>query len=249
MSLLPLPPDHPASFENLMRIYESQKSKGLFNFAKVGFKIAGLKNSEDMAKKYSRIGAPYKEGAMYDYPVSDLRKTRTVRDAESMNNDRLLSSITKEGRLRKKNSKMWSVNMGMYSEPYSIWDMKDGERFSLEDYYDVDNEARSVFSNRDKDLSTSLGSFKLRSKSKLDFVKYGDKVLPYGNVDHSITDRYDFHEGKSPFGTTGKILEESGLGKPFPVKANWKTFPYGIIKLGGDGKVDTSGVEWEAKED
>jgi len=177
----------------------------------------------------------------YNYSVSRLRDSRTIKSGEVLNQQRLLDALATTNKLRRKKAN----NRGYDPGRYSLADMRDGDNFELDDYYDVDKSSSDGFRNRDFDLSASLGSFKLRSKSNLRFIKFGDKLLPYGSVEHGIAnEKYDFHPGKSPDGTFDKALENMGWARPYPVKATWKTYPLGVIKIGNDGKRDRSGVEW-----
>lgn len=196
--------------------------------------------SSRMAGHYLETSPVFRAGSAYDYPVDTLRKTKTIREGEQENHMRLLNSLTRPNVLRKKRGPLASTGYGVVEPSYSLGDIKNGEAFTLEDYYDQDIK---TVDNSDADVALGLGSYKMRSKSNLQFVKFDDKILPYGDVSHQIEDVYDFEKDRGFFGTAGKTLEDSNLAVPFPVKSQWRTRPLGVIRV-QDGKVDQSGVEW-----
>lgn len=164
-----------------------------------------------------------------------LGKYDTVLNAERKNQDRLIEAVKHHGKLKRVNG-----------ENVSLDDIKDNERVKLDDYYDVDNRTGDDFRNRDSDLGFGLGSFKLRSQSNLNFVKSGNKLLPYGYVLHGIDDMYDFNKDY-PYASELYKLEKDGLAKPYKIKSQWKSYPVGVIDI-KDGRLDASGLEWTLSE-
>lgn len=182
----------------------------------------------------------YGEEEDYTYPSSYLRGMKTIGSGEKENQDRLLSSLTKQGTLRKTKRPAIKDNL---LDRYSLKDIKDREEFYLDDYYDLDFNDKRKTDESDTDLKYSLGSFKLNSKSNLKFYRMGNKLLPYGDVEHSVSDLYDFNGNNYPLGTFGKALEKMGKGKPYKVYSSWRTYPMGVIDI-KDDTVDASNIEW-----
>lgn len=175
------------------------------------------------------------DGAENKIPKEKLRDYQTIRDAENKNQDRLLGSLAQQKKLyrrTKDNSK----------ESVKFSDLHNNDIILLDDQFDVDHNKYDAVLNGNPDLGTSLGSFKLKSKSNLEFVKFGNKLLPYGNVEHSVNDIYDFNPG-SPWHAIFSPLEKVGRAKSYTNKSSWKTQPMGVITIDGDN-IDTSGIEW-----
>ena len=139
--------------------------------------------------------------------------------------------ISKPDTLHRKHTKL----------PVLLSDLRDGDKFFLKDHYDSDF-VTDDYKWKNPDLAHTLGSFKLHSESNLEFIKRGNKLLPYGYVNHTIEDTYDFNRGTRDF-LLYSPLENAGKAKSFKIKSTWKTQPTGVIKLGSD-KLDTSGIEW-----
>lgn len=180
----------------------------------------------------------------YEYPVEKLRETVTIRNAEKINQDRLLDALSKPGKLRKK--VFQSLVTTEYQDGrYSLDDMKDGELFGLDDYTDADRRSQEVFHNGDYDTFWGLGSFKMRTRgNNLQFKKTSRGILPYGYADHEISDSYDFDGPQNSKYSILKNAEDLGLAERYPVKARWRTRPFGIINI-KDSKIDKSNITWE----
>lgn len=197
-------------------------------------------NVSEIPRMFGKYLGPGKEDT-YDYSVPRLRNTKTVKDGEVKNQGRLLDTLATTKKLRRRKPNNQAYDSGLYS----LQEMMDGDVFELDDHYDVDSSADDVLNNNDYDLMGSLGSFKLNSKSKLHFVKFGEKLLPYGNVEHNVkNETYDFNPGINPFYDYLHGLEKEGKASSYPVKASWKMQPMGVIKI-KNGKIDRSEVEWE----
>jgi hypothetical protein len=204
---------------------------GLDAFKFIG-KHLGFDLSDEMATHYQDG-----DGKTLNLPKEKLEKFNTIKKAENTNQTRILNSITKSGTLFKKD-KDGSL------EPVNLDQLKNHEKVYMKDYYDVDENESKDIANKDLDLSTSLGSFKLRSKSNIELVKSGNKLLPYGNVEHTINDKYDFNN-MSLYEPMARPLEQSYKAKPYEVKSQWKNMPVGVITI-HDDKIDTSGIEWHS---
>lgn len=209
---------------------------------------AGLGETSKMAGKYIATSPAFKQAPTYDYPISKLRNANIIERAERTNQERLLNALS-EPKLAKVKNNLGFLPGIFNTSKYALSDMRDGEKFNLDDYYDFETNnsltsfARNPFYSGDVDYGLSIGSGKITSKSHLGFVKYGDKILPNGYVEHSLQDTYDFN-GKSLLGETGMTLQKNNLAKSYPVKAKWKTYPLGVIKVNEDNTIDQSGVEW-----
>jgi len=179
----------------------------------------------------------YKDNSGHDIEIqpSTLRKYKTIQKSEKKNQNRLLESLEM--------SKAIYRNDKSGRHPVNLNDIKDNERIVLDDYYDADNGYMDELINNDPDIYGALGRFKLKSKSNLEFVKTGNKLLPYGYVDHTIIDNYDFNPG-TPLGLLINTIEDANKAKSYKIKSRWKTRPIGVIDI-KDNKLDTSGIIWD----
>jgi hypothetical protein len=191
--------------------------------------VFGLDSSNDMSDHYR-----YGDGKDVYLPPEKIREDKTISRGEKNNQHRLLNSITKSKKIYNENG-----------DVVNLEDVKENERIYLDDYYDVDSSKEDVLNNRDYDLYGSLGSHKLRSKSKMSFVKSNNKLLPYGYVEHNIEDTYDFNGGTS-FNLLFSPLEKAGQAKPYKIKSKWKNYPIGVTNI-KNNILDTSGIEWITK--
>jgi len=193
-------------------------------------KSFGYDNSVNSLEHYREAS-----GKDVNIPSDTLRKFKTIRDAENKNQQRLFNTLAQQRNIHR-------INPDRTSEPVTIDQLKDNDRIVLKDYFDADIKPDQEDNNGDQDLHYSLGNFKMRSNSNLQFVKFGDKLLPYGNVEHTINDVYDFNPGNR-FNLLLSPMEKTGEAKIYTNKSTWKTQPIGVIRINGN-KLDTSGVEW-----
>lgn len=175
-----------------------------------------------------------RNGEILEIPAEKVNDRELIKKATQKNETRLINALKSEKNIYKKlpNGDLKKTRLS---------DLKDNDHIVLDDYFDSDH-STSSYIVKDPDLGFSLGSFKLRSKSNLEFVKTNNKLLPYGHVQHTINDTYDFNEG-----TIDRMiahpLEKVGKSHPYPVKATWKSKPIGIIPI-TEEELDTSQLKW-----